>query len=154
VTFDLTGVVNGFQDALVEFNTATGFINNPDGTITFENYSVGAVFMPSGLGYYVNPPATSAIPVYAQLIFTFQLYDKAQGDQDSDGIPSIVEDLNGNGIEEDDDTDEDGLPNYVDADDDGDGRPTADEIEIDEDGNITYPDSDNDGIVDYLDSDS
>ena len=52
------------------------------------------------------------------------------------------------------DTDEDGLPNYVDADDDGDGRPTADEIEIDEDGNITYPDSDNDGIVDYLDSDS
>lgn len=154
VTFDMTAVVNGFQDALVEFNTATGFINNPDGTITFENYSVGAVFMPAGLGYYVNPPATSAIPVYAQLIFTFQLYDKAQGDQDSDGIPSIVEDLNGNGIEEDDDTDEDGLPNYVDADDDGDGRPTADEIEIDEDGNITYPDSDNDGIVDYLDSDS
>ena len=44
--------------------------------------------------------------------------------------------------------------NYVDPDDDGDGRPTEDEIEINEDGTITFPDTDGDGVVDYLDSDS
>ncbi len=154
VSFDLTAVVNGFQDGLTGFKTATGFVTNPDGTISFENFGIGAVFIPAGLGYYVNPPSNSSIPVYANLIFAFQVYDRAEGDQDADGIPSVVEDLNGNGIEEDDDTDEDTLPNYIDPDDDNDGRPTSDEIEIDEDGNITYPDVDNDGIPDYLDEDS
>jgi len=154
VRFDMTGIVNGLQDALVEFNSATEIITNPDGSISFDGYGIGAVFMPAGLGYYVNPPATSTIPTYAQLIFTFQLYEKQEGDQDNDGIPSIMEDLNNNQIEEDDDTDSDNLPNYADADDDNDGRPTRDEIEIDSEGNITFPDEDGDGIVDYLDSDS
>jgi hypothetical protein len=94
------------------------------------------------------------IPTYAQLIFAFQLYENEMGDQDGDGVPSVVEDLNGNRLEEDDDTDADLLPNYVDNDDDNDGRPTRDEIEIDANGNITYPDEDGDGIVDYLDPDS
>lgn len=154
VRFDLTGIVNGLQDALIEFNGATEVITNPDGSLSFENYGIGAVFMPAGLGYYVNPPAASAIPTYAQLIFTFQLYEKEEGDQDNDGVPSRIEDRNGNKIEEDDDTDGDTIPNYLDTDDDNDGRPTRDEIEIDADGNITFPDEDGDGIVDYLDSDS
>lgn len=154
INFDLTAVVNGFQDGVIEFNTATNFIVNPDGSVSFENYGVGAVFMQAGLAYYVNPPPTSAIPLYANLIFSFQIYDKQEGDQDEDGVPSLVEDLNGNGIEEDDDTDGDGIPNYLDTDDDNDQRPTRDEIEIDDKGNITYPDTDNDGIPDYLDADS
>lgn len=154
VSFDLTAIVNGLQDALVEFNVAEDIIVNGDGTIEAVNPGIGAVFMPSGLGYYVNPPAGSEIPIYAQLIFSFSLYGSVEGDQDNDGIPSIVEDLNNNQLEEDDDTDADGLPNYVDPDDDNDGRPTSDEIEIDADGNITYPDTDGDGVVDYLDSDS
>jgi hypothetical protein len=107
--------------------------------------------MPAGLGYYVNPPPTSAIPLYAQLIFTFQLYAKETGDQDNDRVVSTIEDLNMNMIEEDDDTDEDGIPNYIDPDDDGDGRPTIDEIEIAADGTVTFPDSDGNGIPDYLD---
>jgi hypothetical protein len=154
VRFDMTGIVNGLQDVLVEFRGATGIITNPDGSVSFEGYGIGAVFMPAGLGYYVDPPVTSSIPTYAQLIFAFQLYENEKGDQDNDGVPSVVEDLNGNKLEEDDDTDSDTLPNYVDADDDNDGRPTRDEIEIDGDGNITYPDEDGDGIVDYLDADS
>lgn len=154
INFDLTAVVNGFQDGVIEFNTATNFIVNPDGSVSFENYGVGAVFMQAGLAYYVNPPPTSAIPLYANLIFSFQIYDKQEGDQDEDGVPSLVEDLNGNEIEEDDDTDGDGIPNYLDTDDDNDQRPTRDEIEIDDEGNITYPDTDNDGIPDYLDADS
>ncbi len=56
VKFDQTQIVNGLQDALIEFNVSTGFSTNPDGTINFENYGVGAVFIPSGLGYYVDPP--------------------------------------------------------------------------------------------------
>lgn len=154
VSFDLTAIVNGLQDALIEFNVAEDIIINDDGTIEPVNPGIGAVFMPAGLGYYVNPPAGSEIPIYAQLIFSFSLYGSVKGDQDNDGIPSLVEDLNSNGLEEDDDTDADGLPNYIDADDDNDGRPTADEIEIDADGNISFPDEDGDGIVDYLDSDS
>jgi hypothetical protein len=153
VQFDLTLIVNGLQDAVIEFKAATSFTTNPDGTVAYEGYGVGAVFMQSGLGYYVNPPPTSAvpIPVYSQLIFTFQLFETEIGDQDNDGVVSVTEDVNGNGLEEDDDTDGDGIPNYLDGDDDGDRRPTPDEIEIDEDGNVTFPDGNGDGLVDYLD---
>lgn len=154
INFDLTAVVNGFQDGVTEFNGATNIITNPDGTVSFENYGVGAVFIPSGLGYYVSTPVGGNIPVYAQLIFSFQLYSKTEGDQDNDGILTINEDLNGNGLEEDDDTDSDGLPNFFDADDDNDGRPTTDEIIVNADGSITFPDTDGDGIVDHLDPDS
>jgi len=156
IQFDLTLIVNGLQDALIEFKAATGFVDNPDGTVNYEGFGVGAVFMQSGLGYYVNPPPGSgvSIPVYSQLIFTFQLFETEIGDQDNDGVPSVIEDVNENGLEEDDDTDSDNQSNYFDPDDDGDGRPTRDEIEINEDGTITYPDTDGDGVVDYLDSDS
>lgn len=156
--FDLTQIVNGLQDGLIEFNTATNIITNPDGSLSFEEFGVGAVFIPSGLGYYAEPPPSEIssiiIPVYAQLFFTFQVYNKEEGDQDQDGIPSIMEDRNGNGIEEDDDNDQDGIFDMFDPDDDNDGRPTRDEIEIDGNGNITFPDVDGDGKVDYLDSDS
>jgi len=151
---DLTGTINGFQDGLIEFNGATDVITNPDGTLSFEGFGIGAVFIPSGLGYFIMPPPSGEIPVYAQLIFTFQVYDAEVGDQDNDGIISILEDLNGNGIEEDDDSDQDGAFNLFDPDDDDDGRLTRDEIEIDNDGNVTFPDVDGDGTPDYLDPDS
>jgi len=130
VSFDLTAVVNGFQDGVIESRTSPfPPVEGTDGSLTFTDYGVGAVFMPSGLGYYVSPPNGSAIPFYSQLIFTYHLFASRQGDQDNDGIPSIFEDLNNNQLEEDDDTDENGLPNYFDTDDDGDGRPTSEEIE-------------------------
>lgn len=154
VRFDLTAVVNGFQDVMTEFNIAEDVITNPDGTVEAVNPGIGAVFIPAGLGYYVNPPAGSEIPIYAQLIFTFSLFDFEVGDQDNDGVISVIEDINNNKLEEDDDTDGDTLPNYVDPDDDNDGRPTSEEIEIDAEGNVTFPDVDGDGTPDYLDSDS
>ncbi|MBI5740870.1 MAG: DUF1566 domain-containing protein [Nitrospirae bacterium] len=46
-------------------------------------------------------------------------------DDDNDGIPTIQEDVNGNGNPQDDDTDGDGTLNYLDTDDDGDGYPTS-----------------------------
>lgn len=128
VQFDLIQNIDGFQDGIIEHNASTELIFNNDGTFDFENYGVGAVFIPSGLAYFSAPPVGAPIPVYAQLIFTYKVFQVEAGDQDDDGVISILEDLNGNGIEEDDDTDGDGLPNLVDVDDDNDGRLTKDEI--------------------------
>jgi hypothetical protein len=72
------------------------------------------------------------------------------GDADGDGVPDAYEDFNSNGDLEDDDTDNDGIPNYLDNDDDGDGILTQYEAK-DADGNPI--DTDGDGDVDYLDND-
>ena len=74
--------------------------------------------------------------------------------KDAETVIEKIYKVNNNGLEEDDDTDGDLAPNYSDADDDGDGRPTSDEIVVNADGSITFPDEDNDGTPDYLDSDS
>ncbi|MCW8981725.1 hypothetical protein [Altibacter sp.] len=130
IRFDLTSILNGLQDGLIEFNTAEGEpIINSDGTVDFQNFGVGAVFVPSGLGYFNNPPG-SIIALYDQLIFSFKVYEAQYGDQDEDGIPTPFEDLNNNGWEEDDDTDNDGVPNYGDTDDENDGRLTKNEITV------------------------
>lgn len=76
-------------------------------------------------------------------------------EDDNDGIPAELEDRNGNGDLNDDDTDGDGLPDYLDADDDGDNVLTKDENpDPNEDGNLTDAlDTDADGIPNYLDDD-
>ena len=131
---DLTSVINGFQDGLAEFKGATTTIVNPDGTVDFEGFGVGAVFVPSGLGYFATPPppqttggGATLIGLYQQLIFTFQVYNVIKGDQDGDGIPSVFEDRNNNQVEEDDDFDEDFNADFRDDDDDNDGRLTINE---------------------------
>ncbi|WCO00860.1 thrombospondin type 3 repeat-containing protein [Psychroserpens ponticola] len=72
-------------------------------------------------------------------------------DTDNDGILDIDEDIDGDGNLENDDTDGDGTPDYLDTDDDGDGIDTADE-DYDNDGNPTNEDTDEDGVPDYLDN--
>ena len=74
---------------------------------------------------------------------------------DSDGIPAALEDLNGNGNLDDDDTDGDGIPNYLDADDDGDNVLTIDENpDPNKDGVLAdAQDTDGNGVPDYLDTD-
>jgi hypothetical protein len=76
-------------------------------------------------------------------------------EDDNDGIPAILEDINGDGNLNNDDTDQDGIPNYLDSDDDGDNVPTINENpDPNEDGDITdAQDTDLDGIPDYLDED-
>lgn len=158
VDFDLTQVVDGFQEGLVEFKTSTGFKINPDGTVEFQEYGVGAVFIPSGLGYFNTVPTDingmDLLEAYSQIYFTFQVYLNEELDHDNDTVPSNVEDVNGNGIEEDDDTDNDASPNFFDVDDDADGIFTKDEVVVEADGSITYPDTDGDGTPDYLDPDN
>lgn len=152
VWFDLTGVIDGFQEGLVEFRGATSQTVNSDGTVSFEGFGSGALFIPSGIAYFNQPPSPS-IPLYAQLVFTFNVLEAVVADHDQDGIISLDEDLNNNGNELDDDTDSDGIPDFADFDDDNDGIPTRDEIEIDDEGNVTFPDTDGDGIPDYRDDD-
>ncbi len=153
IWFDLTGVIRGFSTSFSEFTAGNGVSEtNADGTVTFEDFAQGAVFIPSGLGYFER--AQPGIPFYSPLSFTFKIFKLEETDHDNDGIPSYMEDLDSNENPFDDDTDEDSAPNYVDADDDGDGTLTRDEITIDESGNLVmpFPDSDGDGIPDYLDN--
>jgi hypothetical protein len=151
IWFDLTRTIRGFGQAMTEFRGASGFEVLPDNTIKWNNdYGIGAVFMPSGLGYFDS--FRENIPSYSPLVFTFNLFSVNEADHDQDGVPSWREDIDGDQILANDNTDEDNSPNYLDRDDDGDFIPTFEEI-TDEDGNIIfpYPDTDNDGTPDYLD---
>ena len=151
-TFIAGTVINGFAEGLEEFNAGTGFEILPDNTIKWNNdFGVGAIFMPSGLGYF--SATRTNIPAYSPIIFSVNLYRINEADHDRDGIPSYLEDINGDGDVFDDDIDGDGLSNHSDNDDDGDGTLTRDEIEINEDGSINFIDSNSDGTPDYLDPD-
>tara|TARA_R110001583_G_scaffold39967_2_gene128000 strand:- start:1573 stop:2487 length:915 start_codon:yes stop_codon:yes gene_type:complete len=76
-------------------------------------------------------------------------------EDDNDGIPAALEDINGNGDLNDDDTDGDDIPNYLDVDDDGDNILTSTEKpDPNKDGSLNdAQDTDGDSIPDYLDSD-
>ncbi len=69
----------------------------------------------------------------------------APADSDNDGIPDEIECLD---LADCQDTDDDGNPDHLDDDDDGDGIPTADERP-----DSTDLDTDDDGIPDHLDDD-
>ena len=71
--------------------------------------------------------------------------DLPANDADADGVPDEDEDVNGDGNLDNDDTDQDGIPDYRDVDDDGDRILTRDEL--------SYGDTDEDGLPNYRDSD-
>ena len=146
IWFDLVNVVRGFRESLPELSEGD-FTINEDGTVKFDNYGKGLIFMPSSLGYYSS--GNSSIPAYSPLIFSVNLHRVNQSDHDRDGILSINEDINGDGNPLNDDTDGDGLPNMNDFDDDGDGVPTINELDRNMDG--IPDDTDNNGTPDYLD---
>ena len=138
-------VVKGFSSLMPHLKSATYQINS-DGTYDFDNFGTAAIFFPSALGYYSR--AQSTIPPYSPLIFVVDLHTFNQTDHDGDSVPSYLEDIDSNRYF-DDDTDDDGLPNYRDLDDDGDGVPTRQEYDMNNDG--IPDDSDGDGTPDYLD---
>ncbi|MAU26530.1 MAG: hypothetical protein CMH48_02545 [Muricauda sp.] len=157
--------IRGYSNGISNFKSGTNdaLIVNSDGTSRYANSGIGIVIMPSGLGYFSGNGPGGRIPSYSPLIFTIEVGNVIVGtDTDNDGIPSIMEDLDGDGYLFNDNTDAESeanaravaLANFRDPDDDDDGIPTRDEIEIDGAGNITFPDSDGDGTPDYLDSDS
>jgi hypothetical protein len=138
--FNLTGVIRGWSEIFPQFKTGT-YTGNPDGTITYDNFGAGVMFIPSGIAYYSG--STGGIPAYSPLIFTFKLYEIQRVDHDADGIDSYLEDISSQdnpgvpdgyvysmaeGIVNPDDTDGDEVPDFLDTDDDGDFFTTASEI--------------------------
>lgn len=158
---DLTQGFRGFAEGIPFLRTGGDVDDEGDGTIDVEEYGVGLIIFPSGLGNFNR--LNSQIPQYSPLIFTIDLFTMNDTDHDGDGVPSIEEDVDGNGYLYDDNTDEQDeidagsvirFADFQDADDDGDGVSTRSEI-TDDDGNIIfpYPDANNDGTPDFLDSD-
>lgn len=148
----------GAGEGLLQLQPGGNIVTNPDGTFEVEDFGIGMIIFPSGLGTFNG--FRSSIPQYAPLVFTFDLLLTEQGDHDNDGIPSFMEDVNGDGLLFNDNTDGDRdqtgaqISNYLDPDDDEDGTPTRDEIIINPDGTISFPDTDGDGTPDYLDPDN
>jgi FKBP-type peptidyl-prolyl cis-trans isomerase FkpA len=102
-------------------------IPNPDGTVSYNNFGVGIMFLPSGLSYYNQSP-TSKIPAFSSLIFTIKLKEVNYVDNEADNILTKFEDLNNDGNPFNDDSDGDNVPNFADIDDDADYLPTLTEI--------------------------
>lgn len=131
--------ITGWGETFPQFKTGS-YSSNSNGTITYTDFGAGVMFIPSGLAYYGS--GSYSIPAYSPLVFSFKLYDIQRLDQDADGIPSYLEDLNGDGyirfysstttvkdeIRYADDTDHDGIPDFYDVDDDGDNYTTKLEI--------------------------
>jgi hypothetical protein len=121
--------ITGWGEIFPQFKTGSYTVNS-NGTITYTDFGAGVMFLPSGLGYYNT--GKGSIPAYAPLVFSFKLYDIQRLDQDGDGIPSYLEDKDGDGYmrflpagdTNPDDTDGDGIPDFYDIDDDGDNYTT------------------------------
>lgn len=165
IWFDLAALqgplqgARGFSEAMPNFKTGGNVIDNGDGSFTVEEYGVGLMILPSGLGFFNT--SQGGIEAYSPLVFSIDLFTHNETDHDNDGVPSIQEDVNGDGYLYNDNTDEQAeedagltlrFSDFLDQDDDQDGTLTRDEIS-DENGNIIipYPDDNGDGIPNYLD---
>ena len=152
IWFTLSGVIRGWSHGFTNFKGGKNVTDN--GPITYEDGGKGILFIPSGLAYR-NLGSQGGILANENLLFYFDLWDIVEDtDHDNDGIPSILEDIDEDGDPRNDDTDENGIPNYADGDDDGDGVLTKDEDENgDGDPTNDFNDSTNPTLPDYLNPD-
>lgn len=137
ITSNEVSLISGFRQFTALLNAAESITIPPDGdgTIIYNNYGAGVVFIPSGLGYYNS--STSGISAYSPLVFTVRLHAVRERDHDRDGVHTKYEDLNGDKDPYNDDTDGDSIPDFLDLDDDGDAFLTKSEIKNPAGG--TYP---------------
>ncbi len=121
-----TALISGFRQFIPLLKGAESVSVGGDGVVTFNNYGVGVVFLPSGIAYYNNSRLN--IPAYSPLVFTVRLHSVRERDHDRDGILSKFE--NGAGVEDlyTVDTDGDNIPDFLDIDDDNDNVRTFVEI--------------------------
>ena len=149
IWFTLNSVIRGWAYGFTNFKNGDNVTNN--GPITFDNGGNGILFIPSGLAYR-NAGTTGLIRSNENLIFYIELYDFIKDtDHDNDGIPSWLEDVDGDGDPRNDDTNGDFFANYLDIDDDGDGVKTLDE-DANGAGNAAHAfhDPNNPTLADYL----
>ncbi len=152
------GVIKGWTYG-VPFFKSGNYVQLPDETFEYSEMGKGIIFMPSGLGYANNTKSDGVhitIPGNSPLIFYIELNRIFRKDHDEDTILSMFENIDGDDDFRNDDTDEDGSPNFLDNDDDGDGTLTKDENpDPNGDGNPEDAlDTDGDTIPDYLDPDN
>ena len=141
--------------AVGDDNTFEGTYNL-SATNTFNYITYNNTTLPNS-GLFCSDIPSSEIKIKENLVSTSGIVKITTTliQDDKDGIPAELEDINGNGNLEDDDTDGDGIPNYLDQDDDGDNVLTINE-KPDPNGDGVLDDAldtDGDGIPDYLDPD-
>jgi FKBP-type peptidyl-prolyl cis-trans isomerase FkpA len=132
---------DGWKEIMPKFKAGKARPVNNDGTITYADFGAGVMFLPSGLAYYET--GSGLIKAYTPIVFSVKLYDIQRLDHDRDGVLDFNEDINGDGYVYDfrdtvkypnppvsliDDTDGDGIADFMDIDDDGDGYTTLLEI--------------------------
>ena len=147
----LNTVIRGWAFGFGNYRGGRNISGN--GPITYENGGQGVLFIPSGMAW--RNAGTIGVPPNANVMFHIELYDIVEGtDHDSDNVASIDEDPDGDGNPTNDDTDGDGLANFIDPDDDGDGVRTIDE-DTNGDGDPTndFSDPNNPDLPDYLNPD-
>jgi hypothetical protein len=144
-------ISNYTLDAILAVGADNTFSVNKSATLYYRTYSDAD--LPSDLFCSDIPPNIN-ITLDEDSSCTAEINTTLVED-DNDGILAALEDINGNGDLEDDDTDGDGLPNYIDADDDGDNILTTNENpDPNSDGSLVdSQDTDGDSIPDYLDAD-
>ncbi|WP_299837030.1 FKBP-type peptidyl-prolyl cis-trans isomerase [uncultured Tenacibaculum sp.] len=145
-----SGVIRGWTYGMTNFKGGTN-ATQPDGPITYSGTGKGILFIPSGLAY--RNEGTLGISPNSILMFYVEMNDSIEDtDGDRDGVPSILEDLDGDGKPWNDDTDGDNIPNFVDTDDDGDLVLSVNEDTVIVDGNPAndFSDPDNPALPDYL----
>ncbi len=149
--FSLNLVIRGWTHSFPHFKAGENVTNN--GPITYINGGKGILFIPSGLAY--RNITRTGIPANSNLLFYIELWDLVENtDDDLDGVPSIFEDIDGDGDPRNDDTDGNNIPNYADFDDDGDGKLTKDEdANGDGDPRNDFSDPKKPTIPDYLNRD-
>jgi FKBP-type peptidyl-prolyl cis-trans isomerase FkpA len=128
VSSSLYSTIEGWQEIIPLFRAGVynDIPDNPD-PAEFQDYGAGVMFLPSDFAYYNT--ATGDIPSYSPLVFSFKLYATQYTDIDGDGILNKDEIGTATDILYND-TDGDGIPDYLDTDDDGDGYSTRRELEI------------------------
>ena len=127
---DLTILIQGWKYGFPNFKAGIN-VSQQGEPIAFEDTGKGVIFFPSGLAYGNNNP--ESFLANEPLLFHLELAIVIKSDHDNDGVLTRYEDINGDGdVDLDDDTDQNGVPNYFDTDDDGDGVETRDELEFNE----------------------
>ena len=133
--------------------------SNPSGVFFYENFT-DAVTQSNPLPttyFNINPNQQAIYAAYNGIVTTVLLtvIDCAI-DADNDLVPTDVEDANNDTNLANDDTDGDGIPNYLDNDDDGDLVLTNLEYvfqRLNDQSSLNLMDTDNDSIPNYLDND-
>lgn len=148
----VNSTIRGWAYGYTNFSPGNNITDNSP--LTYENFGKGVLFIPSGLGYQNIGSGSSILPNESLMFYIDLLEYVKDTDGDQDGIPSIYEDLDGDGIPWNDNTDEDIRANYIDRDDDGDGVLSKDE-DKNGDGNPAndFSDPNKPNVPDYLNRD-